>query len=74
MRQELGMIPLLPLFLPPAVCSFLPSVTLIPQPLHSFATLKSNSQLSGRKVTVSFIVSPGPNTNGGVMHEFDYFL
>jgi len=71
MRQELGMIPLLPLFLPPAVCSFLPSVTLIPQPLHSFAILKRNSQKIRTKVTAGFIVSPGPNTTEVLMHEYD---
>jgi len=71
MRQELGMIPLLPLFLPPAVCSFLPSVTLIPQPLHSFAILKRNSQNIRTKVTAGFIVSPGPNTTEVLMHEYD---
>jgi len=73
MRQELGMIPLLPLLLPLAFCSCssLPSVTLIPQPLHSFAILKRNSQNIRTKVTARFIVSPGPNTTEVLMHEYD---
>jgi hypothetical protein len=67
------MIPLLPLLLPPDVCTCacFSSVTLIPQPLHSFAILKRNSQNIRTKVTAGFIVSPGPNTTEVLMHEYD---
>ena len=67
------MIPLLPLLLPPDACTCpcFSSVTLIPQPLHSFATLKRNSQNIRTKVTASFIVSPGPNTTEVLTHEYD---